>query len=96
MPSALHYWRRYRRTHGMTRELLTLALCLALGLTIMPLLIWIAGKAELGPYGNGGLGALLGDYYSALATGSLAFWLVALGPYAAVWLLRGLRFWFRR
>jgi len=96
MPSALHYWRRYRRTHGMTRELLTLALCLALGLTVMPLLIWIAGKAELGPYGNGGLGALLGDYYSALATGSLAFWLVALGPYAAVWLLRGLRFWFGR
>ena len=96
MPSALHYWRRYRRTHGMTRELLTLALCLALGLTIMPLLIWIAGKTELGPYGNGGLGALLGDYYSALATGSLAFWLVALGPYAAVWLLRGLRFWFGR
>jgi hypothetical protein len=80
----------------MTRELLTLALCLALGLTVMPLLIWIAGKAELGPYGNGGLGALLGDYYSALATGSLAFWLVALGPYAAVWLLRGLRFWFGR
>ena len=96
MPSALHYWRRYRRTHGMTRELLTLALCLALGLTVMPLLIWIAGKAELGPYGNGGLGALLGDYYSALATGSLAFWLVVLGPYAAVWLLRGLRFWFAR
>ena len=96
MPSALHYWRRYRRTHGMTRELLTLALCLALGLTVMPLLIWIAGKAELGPYGNGGLGALLGDYYSALATGSLAFWLVVLGPYAAVWLLRGLRFWFGR
>jgi hypothetical protein len=54
------------------------------------------GKTVLGPYGNGGLGALLGDYYAALIKGSLAFWLVALGPYAAVWLLRGLRFWFRR
>ena len=96
MPSPLHYWRRYRRTHGATRELLTLVLCLAIGLTIMPILIWIAGKTELGPYGGGGLGALLADYYTALIKGSLAFWLVALGPYAAVWLLRGLRFWFRR
>jgi len=96
MPSALHYWRRYRRTRGATRELLTIALSLAVGLTIMPVLIWLVGRAELGPYANGGLGGLLADYYAALLKGSLAFWLVALGPYAAVWLLRGLRFWFRR
>jgi hypothetical protein len=95
MPSALHYWRRYRRSRGLTRELVTLGLCLFLGLALMPLLIWIVGKAELGPYANGGLGALLGDYYLGLAKGSLAYWLVALGPYAALWLLRGLRCWFR-
>ena len=96
MRSPLHYWRRFRRTRGVQRELLTLALCLAVGLLVMPILIWFVGSAQLGPYANGGIGALLGDYYLALIKDSLAYWLVALGPYAAVWLLRGVRFWFRR
>jgi hypothetical protein len=96
MRSPLYYWRRLRRTRGMQRELLTLGLCLVLGLVVMPLLIWLVGSLELGPYANGGLGGLLRDYYVALAHGSLVQWLVALGPYAAVWLLRGLRLWFRR
>ena len=95
MRSPLHYWRRYRRTRGLTRELLTLGLCLVLGLLLMPILIFLVGQAELGPYANGGLGSLLGDYDVTLAKGSLAFWLVALGPYGALWLLRGLRLWFR-
>jgi len=96
MHSPLYYWRALRRTRGPKRELLTLGLCLVLGLLIMPLLIWLVGSTQLGPYANGGLGSLLADYYVALAKGSLPHWLVALGPYAAVWLLRGLRFWFRR
>lgn len=95
MRSPLHYWRRYRRTRGLTRELLTLGLCLVLGLLLMPILIFLVGQAELGPYANGSLWSLLGDYYVTLAKGSLAFWLVALGPYGALWLLRGLRLWFR-
>lgn len=95
MRSPLHYWRRYRRTRGLTRELLTLGLCLVLGLLLMPILIFLVGRAELGPYANGSLWSLLGDYYVTLAKGSLAFWLVALGPYGALWLLRGLRLWFR-
>ena len=97
MPSLLQYWRRYRRTRGIKRELLTLGLCLAIGLAVMPILIWVIGSARLGPYANGGLGALLSDYYVALSKGSLAYWLVALGPYAALWMLRaarlGLRYW---
>ena len=96
MRSPLHYWRRYRQTRGMKRELLTLAVCLGVGLLLMPILIWFIGAAQLGPYANGGLGALLLDYYLALFKGSLAYWLVALGPYAAVWVLRGLRFWLRK
>ena len=96
MRSPLQYWRRYRRTRGAQREVLTFALSLAVGLLIMPLLIWLIGSLQLGPYANGGLGSLLKDYYLALAQASLAYWLVALGPYAAVWALRGVRFWFGR
>jgi len=96
MRSPLYFWRQYRRTRGLKRELLTLALCLAIGLLVMPLLIWVVGTTQLGHYANGGIGGLLGDYYLGLAKGSLAYWLVALGPYAAVWLLRGLRVWFAR
>ncbi len=96
MRSPIHYWRRFRRTRGLQRELLTLALCLLLGLVVMPILIWIVGSAQLGRYTNGGLGSLLKDYFVELAKGSFVYWLVALGPYVAVWLLRGLRYWFKR
>ena len=95
MPSPLYYWRRYRRTRGLKRELLTLALCLAVGLVVMPILIWVVGSSQLGPYTNGGLVSLLGDFYVALFKGSFAYWLVALGPYTALWVLRGARFGFR-
>ena len=59
---------------------------LALGLLIIPLLIWLVGHRVLGPYTHGddprGLGplALYGDYFSGLAHGWLGYWAVALGP----------------
>jgi len=96
MPSPLQLWRRYQRTRGSQRELLALAICLAIGLLVMPPLIWSIGSAQLGPYTGGALFALWRDYLLALSRGSLAFWLVALGPYAALWLLRAARYWFRR
>ena len=95
MPSPRQYWRRYRRTRGVKRELLTLSLSLAIGLTLMPVLIWVIGSERLGPYVNGGLFALWHDYYLALYGGSLPYWLVALGPYAGVWMLRGARYRWR-
>lgn len=96
MPTLLQYWRRYRRTRGLTRQLLALAICLAIGVLLMPALIWAVGSWKLGPYASGGLLALYGDYLLALLRGSLAYWLVALGPYAALWLLRGARYALRR
>ena len=79
----------------------TLALfggALALGVLIVPLLIWIVGHRILGPYTHGedprsSLGplALYGDYFSGLAHGWLGYWAVALGP--AV-LLFAARLWF--
>ena len=59
---------------------------LALGLLVIPLLIWLIGHRTLGPYTRGddprGLGplSLYGDYFSGLAHGWLGYWVVALGP----------------
>ena len=96
MQSWSKFWRRYRQTRGAQHELMAVGLCLALGLVVMPILIWLIGSSRLGPYANGGLLALWGDYLLALLHGSLAFWLVALGPYAGLWLFRGARLWLRR
>lgn len=59
---------------------------LALGVLVIPLLIWVAGHHTLGLYTRGdsplGLGplALYGDYFFGLAHGWLGYWAVALGP----------------
>jgi hypothetical protein len=83
------FWEHYRRAHGAEREIMTLALCLAAGIFVLPALIWLVGRAVLGPYAHGSVLALWHDYLQGLATGSTAFWIIALGPYALVWLLRG-------
>ena len=82
------YWRRFRASRGLTRELLTLALALVLGLLIAPAVVYAVGKAVLGDYANGGYLSLMSDVMRSLATGALPFWLLILGPYAAVWVWR--------
>jgi hypothetical protein len=96
MASLLQTWKRFRRTRGIKREVLTLLLCLGLGLLLVPLLIWLVGSRTLGAYANGSLFSLWRDFIVGLAHGSSAFWLVGLGPYAAVWLWRALRWGWRR
>jgi hypothetical protein len=96
MPSKLEAWHRYRRAQPWPAEGWALLACLAAGLTLVPLLIWIVGTRSLGPYTNGGLFALWRDDWVALAHGSLPHWVVALGPYAALWCWRGLRTGFMR
>ncbi|HTP39821.1 MAG TPA: hypothetical protein VMI92_09640 [Steroidobacteraceae bacterium] len=89
MTSMLQGWLRldvWRR--GADRELLRLGIALVLGCVIVPALIWWVGKLILGPYAHGGLLALWGDFFAGLAHASFPFWLVALGPYALLWLLR--------
>ena len=88
-------WRRFRGTRGLKRELLTILLCLLLGLLLGPALVYLAGQPVLGPYANGGYPRFMGDMLRSLATGSLPFWLFALGPYGVVWVWRVLRWSFR-
>jgi hypothetical protein len=91
MASLLQSWHRYRRANGLRAEGLALLACLVAGLTLVPLLIWVVGTRTLGPYTNGSPIALWRDDMSALLHGSPPHWLVALGPYAALWCARGLR-----
>ena len=78
------------------RELALFGGALALGLLLIPLLIWVVGHRTLGPYTQGddprGLGplALYGNYFSGLGHGWLGYWAVALGP---ALLLLAVRLW---
>lgn len=75
---------------------------LALGLLVIPLLIWLAGHRFLGSYTRGedprGLGplALYSDYFSGLARGWLGYWAVALGPAILLLAARLWLAWLRR
>ena len=74
------------------RRELALGFCaLLIGLLVMPLLVWAAGMAALGPYANGGFLALLQDYLRGLGQGSQACWLVLSGPYLLFSMVRLLR-----
>jgi hypothetical protein len=88
-------WSKYRRLRGARRELATLALTFAFSLLVLPVVIWSAGKVFLGDYvrtpsgtPTGGPLALWVDYLQGLASGSLGYWTVLVGPYVILVLLR--------
>ena len=81
--------RYYSGARGLWHELLALAICLGVGLLLMPCLIFAAGRLTLGPYARGNLFALWLDFLHGLVAGSWAAWFVAAGPYLLLWLLRG-------
>lgn len=89
MPASIRSaWRRYRNLPRWQREFATLGLALAVGLIVLPPLIWIAGHLTLGDYARsytgtptGGPFALWGDFLRGLAAGSLGYWTALLGPY---------------
>jgi hypothetical protein len=76
----------------LRREAVLAAAALLVGLLLMPVLVWLAGRFTLGEYTHGGVFALLADYLRGLARGEMAFWIMLLGPYG--FLLLG-RFAFR-
>jgi hypothetical protein len=85
------FWEHYRGAQGVVRELLTIALCLGIGLLVMPCLIFGVGRLVLQAYAHGNLFALWHDYLGGLFAGSLAAWFILVGPYLLVWVLRGWR-----
>jgi hypothetical protein len=91
-------WQRYRALPALPREMVTLLLALVVALTIVPACIWIAGQYFLGHYVRnpagsvtGGWPAFMADYLTGLGSGSIGHWLVLLGPYLMLVVLRLLR-----
>ncbi len=75
---------------SLRRELLILAGALAFGVVLIPPLLWLGGARALGPYAGGGIGSIVANFFRGLASGSLGFWIVAVGPYLVVTILRAL------
>jgi uncharacterized membrane protein len=76
-------------------ELRWLAIGLVFGLVALPLLVYAAGAATLGPY-EGGLGAFLGTLYGHLVGLDPLAWALVLGKYVVFGAIRLLTRPFRR
>jgi hypothetical protein len=80
---------------GWTRELVHGAIALVAGFGLMPLLIFYAGSQALGRYEGAGAGRIYQGIYQGLKAGSLASWIVVLGPLGFYLIFMGLRQWWR-
>ena len=76
-------------------EVLSAALCLLAGFALLPMLIFYVGIATLGRYEGASLPRLYASLLASLTEGSLAPWVVFLGPYGLFLLFRALRLWWR-
>ena len=72
----------------LNREARVLLGALIFGAVGLPLLVWLSGRTLLGPYANGGMFAILGDFFTLLYAGSFSAWILLLAPYALLSALR--------
>jgi hypothetical protein len=87
--------KRLGLTSRWSRELSLALLALAVGFAIMPILIFFAGSMALGRYDGASLTRIYDSLYQGLAAGSVASWIVVLGPYGFYLLFNILRAWWR-
>jgi hypothetical protein len=80
---------------GWTQEAGLAGLALAVGFGVLPLLIYLAGSSLLGRYDGASAGGVYGGLYRGLGMGSVASWIVVLGPYGLYLTFKGLRLWWR-
>lgn len=77
-------------------EAITFGVAALVGLLIMPALIYAAGMIALKAYANGGLFTLYYDWFAGLFGGHSSYWIVVIGPYAFIMLVRGCRWILRK
>jgi hypothetical protein len=86
---------RFGETRQWALELGAAGIGLALGLGLMPCLIYLAGSTLLGRYDGASLRSAYGTVFNGAAGGSVSSWIVILGPYGLYLLFRALRAWWR-
>jgi hypothetical protein len=73
----------------LRREALLLAIFGGFGLFVLPALVYLVGEQLLGEYRpDGGMGTFYADLYGHLAGLSGLAWMLVLGPWFAILLLR--------
>ena len=71
------------------REAMIAALLLGFGVVILPSLVYLVGIVIVEPYeGENGLATLYGSILSGLVKPELPAWLLVLGPYVVIQLVR--------
>lgn len=86
---------RLAQTRGWSRELWLSGMALLIGFALMPVIIFFAGVVILGRYEGASLRRLYTSLYGGLETGSVASWVVLLGPYGLYLTFKALRLWWR-
>jgi hypothetical protein len=77
-------------TRGWFRELWLSGIALLTGFAILPGLIFFVGATALGRYEGASAFGIYRSVYGGLARGSMASWIVLLGPYGLYLLFKGL------
>ena len=82
------------RAGGVARPLLVAVIGVAFGAVVLPALIFGCGVTLLGRYEGASIARVYGAVFDGLGRGSVASWIVLLGPYL-LWQLFGLlrRWW---
>ena len=66
-------------------------IALLVGFALMPVLIFFAGSSLLGRYEGASVQRMYESVYRGLEAGSVASWIVLLGPYGLYLIFKGLR-----
>jgi hypothetical protein len=80
---------------GWSGELWVTAIALGIGFALMPVLIFYAGSSLLGRYEGASLRRTFESVYGGLTAGSMASWIVLLGPYGLYLIFKALKLWWR-
>ena len=97
----LFNWLRRARDYYVSQsrpkfEAITLGLALLVGLLVMPALIYLAGRYTLEAYERGGVLALYLDFFKGLFEPRPSCWIVVLGPFVFLSLVRLFRLILRK